>query len=135
VALGRILRRASAREDCFAPRQAQARGPPDEFRAANAKSGGRHGDTMKRPRGDDHPNQLMQDALVREFHREAEKADGQITNRLRRMARKLVDRAMTGDVLAIEEIHDRVDEPNLQDEVQTEDEPVSWTFEWKSAES
>jgi hypothetical protein len=90
---------------------------------------------MKRPRGDDHPNQLMQDALVREFHREAEKADGQITNRLRRMARKLVDRAMTGDVLAIEEIHDRVDEPDLQDEVQTEDEPVSWTFEWKSAES
>jgi hypothetical protein len=90
---------------------------------------------MKRPRGDDHPNQLMQDALVREFRREAEKAGGQIRNRLRRMARKLVDRAIAGDVLAIEEIHERVDDPDLQDEVQTEDEPVNWTFEWKNAES
>jgi hypothetical protein len=98
-------------------------------------SGSRHGDSMKRFGGDDNPNQLMQDALVREFRREAEKAGGQITNRLRRMARKLVDRAITGDVLAIEEIHDRVDEPDLQDEVQTEEGPVNWTFEWKSAES
>jgi hypothetical protein len=42
---------------------------------------------------------------------------------------------ISGDLRAIEEIHDRVDEPDLQDEVQTEDEPVNWTFEWKNAES
>jgi hypothetical protein len=87
---------------------------------------------MKPPRGDD-PNQT-QDALVREF-REAEKAGGQVTNRLRLMARKLVDRAISGDLRAIEEIDDRVDDRDMQDEAQTEDEPVNWTFEWKSAES
>jgi hypothetical protein len=97
-------------------------------------SGSRHGDSMKPPRGDD-SNQLMQDALVREFRREAEKAGGQVTNRLRLMARKLVDRAISGDLRAIEEIHDQVDDPDVQDEVQTEDEPVNWTFEWKNAES
>jgi hypothetical protein len=88
---------------------------------------------MKPPRGDD-PNQT-QDALVREFRREAEKAGGQVTNRLRLMARKLVDRAISGDLRAIEEIDDRVDDRDMQDEAQTEDEPVNWTFEWKSAES
>jgi hypothetical protein len=88
-----------------------------------------------KPPRDDDSNQMMQDALVREFRREAEKAGGRVTNRLRLMAGKLVDRAITGDVRAIEEILDRVDEPELEDEVQSEDEPVNWTFEWKSAES
>ena len=88
-----------------------------------------------KPRSSDDSSRLVQDALVREFRREADKAGGQITNRLRLMARKLVDRAISGDLRAIEEIDDRVDDPDLQDEVQTEDEPVNWTFEWKSAES
>ena len=95
--------------------------------------GSRHGDSMKPPRDDD--SSQMQDAFVLEFRREAEKADRQVTNRLRLMARKLVDRAISGDLRAIEEICDRVDDPELQEEVQTEDEPVNWTFEWKSAES
>jgi hypothetical protein len=55
----------------------------------------------------------MRDALVLEFRREAEKAGGQVTNRLQLMARKLVDRAISGDLRAIEEIHDRVDDPDL----------------------
>jgi hypothetical protein len=96
-------------------------------------SGSRQGDNMKPSRGDD--SSQTRDALVREFRREAEKAGGQITNRLRLMARKLVDRAISGDLRAIEEIYDRVDDPDLQEEVQTEDEPVNWTFEWKNAES
>ena len=88
---------------------------------------------MRPSRGDD-PIQ-MRDALILEFRREAEKAGGQITNRLRLMARKLVDRAISGDLRATEEIHDRVDDPELQDEVQTEDEPVNWTFAWKNSET
>jgi hypothetical protein len=96
-------------------------------------SGSRRGGNMKSSRGDD--SSQMRDAFVVEFRREAEKAGGQVTNRLRRMARKLVDRAIRGDPWAIEEILNRVDDPDMQDEAQTEDEPVNWTFEWKSAES
>ena len=85
----------------------------------------------KPPRGND-TRPPIPDALVREFRHEAEKAGGQITNRLRLMVRKLVGRAISGDLRAIEDIHDRVDEPDQQDDAQTEDEPVNLTFEWKA---
>ena len=62
---------------------------------------------IKPPRGN-RASPLLQDALVREFRDEAEKAGGQITNRL------------------------RLDQ---EDKVQTEDEPVNWIFEWKNADS
>jgi hypothetical protein len=50
----------------------------------------------------------MRDALILELNREAKRAGGKVTKRLRLVARKLVDRAEDGEVSAIKEI-DRVD--------------------------
>lgn len=55
------------------------------------------------------PDKLMRDALVLELHQEAQDADGVMTKKLRQIARKLVDKAIEGDVPAIKEINDRVD--------------------------
>ncbi len=55
------------------------------------------------------PDKLMRDALILELNREAQDADGQMTKRLRHIARKLVDKAAEGDVAAIKEVNDRVD--------------------------
>jgi hypothetical protein len=51
----------------------------------------------------------MRDALIVALKEEATDADGQMTTKLRMVARKLVDRAMDGDVPAIKEVGDRVD--------------------------
>ena len=51
----------------------------------------------------------MRDALIVELRREAEDADGNMTQKLRLIARKLVDKAIEGDVGAIKEIADRTD--------------------------
>ena len=61
-----------------------------------------------RPRGRE-PDKLMRDALVLELNEVAEDADGVVTKKLRRVARALVEKAMSGDVSAIKEINDRVD--------------------------
>jgi len=55
------------------------------------------------------PDKLMRDALILELHQEAQDADGTMTKKLRQIARKLVDKAIEGDVPAIKEINDRVD--------------------------
>jgi len=55
------------------------------------------------------PDKLMRDALILELNQEAEDANGQMTKRLRKIARKLIDVAEAGDVSAIKEINDRVD--------------------------
>ena len=55
------------------------------------------------------PDKLMRDALILELQTEAKDADGQMTKKLRLIARKLVDKAAEGDVPAIKEINDRVD--------------------------
>ncbi|MGI9384273.1 MAG: hypothetical protein ACR2PO_14065 [Methyloligellaceae bacterium] len=51
----------------------------------------------------------MRDALILELNEVAEEADGVVTKKLRRVARALVEKAMSGDVPAIREINDRVD--------------------------
>lgn len=55
------------------------------------------------------PDKLMRDALILELQAEAQDSDGQMTKKLRLIARKLVDKAAEGDVPAIKEINDRVD--------------------------
>lgn len=51
----------------------------------------------------------MRDALILELHQEAADAQGQMTKKLRLVARALVDAAVSGDVPAIKEVNDRVD--------------------------
>lgn len=55
------------------------------------------------------PDKLMRDALILELQAEAKDSNGQMTKKLRLIARKLVDKATEGDVPAIKEINDRVD--------------------------
>lgn len=55
------------------------------------------------------PDKLMRDALSLELHREANDEDGSAVKKLRLVARKLVDKAIEGDVAAIKEINDRMD--------------------------
>lgn len=55
------------------------------------------------------PDKLMRDALILELKGEAADADGKPTQKLRLIARKLVDVAIGGDVAAIREVTDRVD--------------------------
>ena len=55
------------------------------------------------------PDKLMRDALILALKDEAIDANGQMTTKLRKVAEKLVEKAMDGDVPAIKEIGDRVD--------------------------
>ena len=55
------------------------------------------------------PDKLMRDALILALNREAEDADGRPTKKLHLIARRLVDKAVDGDIAAIKEINDRVD--------------------------
>jgi hypothetical protein len=71
------------------------------------------------------PDKLMRDALILELNREAKDADGKKTKRLRLVARKLVDKAVEGDVTAIKEINDRVDGKAPQAIVGDEDSPLT----------
>lgn len=55
------------------------------------------------------PDKLMRDALILELQQEAKDADGVVTKKLRQVARKLIEKALDGDVPAIKEINDRID--------------------------
>lgn len=58
------------------------------------------------------PDKLMRDALSLELHREVEtEIDGKAkkVKRLRLVANALVDKAISGDTVAIKEINDRMD--------------------------
>lgn len=55
------------------------------------------------------PDKLMRDALIVELKREAIASDGTVTIKLRKVAAKLVDEAIDGNVAAIREINERVD--------------------------
>ena len=55
------------------------------------------------------PDKLMRDALLLELKRDGEDADGKKTKKIRLVARRLVDKAIEGDVPAIREINDRID--------------------------
>ena len=74
---------------------------------------------------------LIRDALLEELRREAEDADGQMTERLRLIARKLVDKAADGDVAAIKEIADRT-EGKTPTALRAQQRPGTVTFEWRS---
>lgn len=67
----------------------------------------------------------MRDALILELNQEAEDAGGQMTKRLRLVARKLVDKAIEGDIPAIKEINDRVDGKSPQSLVSDDDGPLT----------
>lgn len=55
------------------------------------------------------PDKIMRDAIMLALHEEAIDADGQMTTKARLLGRKLVDRALDGDVPAIKEVNDRAD--------------------------
>jgi len=83
------------------------------------------------------PDKLMRDALILALREEATDADGQMTTKLRLVARKLVDRALDGDVPAIKEIGDRVDGKPPQAIVgDDESAPIKTLLEvmWKSSD-
>ena len=75
---------------------------------------------------------LIRDALLKELRREAEDADGQMTERLQLIARKLVDKAEDGDIAAIKEVIDRTD-GRTPIATRGEERPRTVTFEWKSS--
>lgn len=54
------------------------------------------------------PDKLMRDALLLELKHDAI-VDGKKVKKLRLVARKLVDRAIDGEVSAIREVYDRID--------------------------
>lgn len=62
----------------------------------------------KNPSKGGKPDKLMRDALMLELHREVID-DGKKIKRIRMVARKLVDKAIDGDVPAIREINERID--------------------------
>lgn len=55
------------------------------------------------------PDKLMRDALMLELHKETSDDTGKKIKKLRLVARKLIDKAIDGDVPAIREINDRID--------------------------
>ena len=55
------------------------------------------------------PDKLCRDALALALNREAADADGKPTKRLNIIADQLVRKAMSGDLIAIREIFDRLD--------------------------
>lgn len=55
------------------------------------------------------PDKLMRDALILALNREAQSADGEPTKKLNKIAEKLVEKAIEGDIQAIKEVNDRVD--------------------------
>jgi hypothetical protein len=61
------------------------------------------------PSGGKKPDKLITDALRLELHVEARGSDGKMTKKLRLLARKLIDRAIQGDVPAAREVLDRVE--------------------------
>ena len=68
---------------------------------------------QKRPeRKGNKPEKFMRDAIILALHREAGKGK---TKKLYKIADKLVDKAMEGDIMAIKEINDRVDGKAPQD--------------------
>jgi hypothetical protein len=57
----------------------------------------------------DRPDVLLRDALMLELAQEAPDVDGAPTQKLRLLARKLIDDAIAGNLAAAKEIADRVD--------------------------
>jgi hypothetical protein len=55
------------------------------------------------------PDKYITDALRIELHQEALGCNGKMTKKLRLLARKLIDRAIEGDVAAAKEVIDRVE--------------------------
>lgn len=90
--------------------------------------------TKTPPRGGK-PDKLMRDALMIALKREATDADGQKTNKLNRIATKLVDLAADGDLGAIKEIGDRVDGRPAQMIQGDQDAPVGLIIKWADADT
>jgi hypothetical protein len=63
----------------------------------------------KTPSAGKKPDKYITDALRLELHVEAKDCDGRPTKKLRLLARKLIDRAIEGDVPAAREVIDRVE--------------------------
>jgi len=82
----------------------------------------------KTPSAGGKPDKLMRDALMLDLKREAEK--GSKTKRLHRVATKLVDLAIAGDIQAIKEINDRVDGKAPQALVGDADKPLALEIRW-----
>lgn len=60
--------------------------------------------------GSPKPDKLVRDALLIELQRESDQVEhGKKIKRLRLMARKMVDEALGGNVVAMKEIADRID--------------------------
>jgi hypothetical protein len=63
----------------------------------------------KTPGGGPKPDKLMRDALALELHQEVKLTTGEKIEKLRLVARTLVDNAIDGDTTAARECFDRMD--------------------------
>jgi hypothetical protein len=87
------------------------------------------------PPADGVTEKSMRDALLTELEREAWDDEYGITSPVARLiARKLIDKALAGDVAAIREIHDRVDGKPFKATAGADRTPTKVIFEWNDSE-
>jgi len=82
----------------------------------------------------DPPNRIMRDAVLRQLHGIADDGEGGTTEKFHLVARRLVDKAVDGDMTAIKEVLDRIDGKSVQGATPDEG-PVTATVEWKDSAS
>jgi len=78
---------------------------------------------------------LMREAILLELQCEPGEADDSGTDKLRLIARKLVDRAAEGDIQAIKEVLDRIDGKSVPGPGDAEQGPQQVNIQWKDATS
>ena len=78
---------------------------------------------------------LMRKAILLELQREPGQPDDGPLDRLQLLARKLVDKALEGDMVAIKEVLDRIDGKTVPQEGDAEQGPRQVSIRWKDAAS
>ena len=78
---------------------------------------------------------LMREAILLELQCEPGEADDGATDKLRLIARRLVDKAADGDIQAIKEVLDRIDGKSVPGPGDAEQGPQQVNIQWKDATS